>query len=65
MVEHFHQLNSSKTEILIIGPEHTYGQVLPTLGTPAQHLVPAVKNLGVILAHNLNLESHVQRLAQS
>ena len=43
----FLQLNSSKTEILIIGLEHTYGQVLFALGSLAQHVVPTVKNLGV------------------
>lgn len=58
----FLQLNSSKTEILIIGPEHTHGQVLPALGSLLQHVVPTAKNLGVIL-DQLILEPHVKRLA--
>lgn len=39
MAGNFLQLNCSKTEILIIGPEHTHGHVLPALGSLAQHLV--------------------------
>lgn len=65
MLENFLQLNSSKTEILIINPEHTDGQVVPALGSLAQHAVPTVKTLGVILDQKLTLESHVKSLAQS
>lgn len=37
-------------------PHHTCGQVLPALGTVPQHVLPIVKNLGVISDQNLNLE---------
>ena len=60
MAVNFLQFNSSKMEILIIAPEHTHGQVLPALGSLAQHVVPTLKNLGVILDHNL--ESHIKSL---
>lgn len=65
MAENVLQLNSPKTESLIIGPEHILVNFLPPLGNLAQHVVPTVQKLGVIINHNLNLKSHVKKQVQS
>ena len=60
MSQNFLKLNSDKTEVLIIGPEHISNQVQPLLGPLTPNVKPATKNLGVILDSNLSLEHHVK-----
>lgn len=56
---------SFSSNIIIRGPEYTYGRILPALCNLAQHVVPTAKSLGVILNEYHALKTDVKRLAQS
>ncbi len=58
MSNNFLQLNSDKTEILVIGPQQKAKQILPFAR-------PVAKNLGVWFDNNLSLETHTTKLVQS
>ena len=65
MSTNFLQLNSNKTEILIIGPEHLHSQVASCLGPLSDKVKPVSRNLGVVFDSNLTLENHVSGLTRT
>ena len=65
MSNNFLQLNSNKTEILVIGSQHMANQILPFLGPLQDRVKPVAKNLGIWFDGNLNFEHHVRKLVQS
>ena len=65
MAHNFLQLNASKTEILVIGPESIANTIRLSLGTLASNINNSARNLGVLFDHRMNLESHVKKVTQS
>ena len=65
MSNNFLQLNSNKTEVLVIGTQHMANQILPFLGPLQDRVKPVAKNLGIWFDSNLNFEKHITKLVQS
>ena len=64
MSANFLQLNDSKSEVLIFGPPLERAKLGQHLGSLTSNLRPSVRNLGVILDPDLNLEAHVKKVIQ-
>ncbi len=65
MTENFLQVNSTKTEVLVIGSQQMAKQILPSAGPLVDCIKPAAKNLGIWFDSNLNFEQHTTKLVQS
>ncbi len=65
MAANFLQFNSSKTEVLIIGPEHHKQQIKSSLGSLTDSVKSLAKNLGVIFDSNLSFEYHIRKTSQA
>ncbi len=59
----FLQLNSDKTEVLIIGPDKFVSDVC--LGPLASDVKPSTRNLRVIFDQNLDFDPHINMLVQT
>lgn len=62
------QLNTSKTEVLIVTPS-SYVDVVPKvsrcLGTLNSNIHPSIRNLGVIFDQNMYFDKHIQTLTRT
>ncbi len=67
MTNNFLQLNSDKTEILFIGPKNSTQNILDhNLQLDGCNVTSStVKNLGVILDHNLSFKKHISNVTKT
>ena len=65
MSQNFLQLNSSNTEIVVIGSQHIAKKIMPSAGSLLKHIKPVAKNLGFWFDSNLNFEQQTTKLVQS
>ena len=65
MSDNFLQLNSDKTEVLIIGSESIMETVQQCIGHLAANVKEASQNLGVLFDHHMNFERHIKKVVQS
>ncbi len=67
MTNNFLLINSDKTEILLIGPKNSTQNLLDHSLQKDGCTVPSstVKNLGVILDHNLSFENHISNVTKT
>ena len=56
----FLQLNTDKTEILVIGPDQVSKSISPYLRHLAGNIKPSARNLGVMFDQNLNFDHHIK-----
>ena len=64
MAENFLQLNQSKTEVLVIGPEAQREKLLPKLQSLSFNPSSQVKNLGVIFDSELTFIPHIKNITK-
>lgn len=65
MASNFLQLNTDKTEVLVIGPDHISSSISPHLGPLTVNTTQSARNLGVIFDQQLNFNQHIKSLVQS
>uniref|UniRef100_A0A3Q0SUD2 Reverse transcriptase domain-containing protein n=1 Tax=Amphilophus citrinellus TaxID=61819 RepID=A0A3Q0SUD2_AMPCI len=59
------QLNSSKTETLIIAPKHKVSWLKQHLGSLGSSSQPSLRNLGVLFDQSMSLDRHSRHLVKS
>jgi len=65
MAQNFLQLNSSKSEILLINPPQSIAHFQQSLGPLSTNLSSSARNLGVIFDSHLNFKIHINKVTQS
>uniref|UniRef100_A0AAQ6IB00 Reverse transcriptase domain-containing protein n=1 Tax=Anabas testudineus TaxID=64144 RepID=A0AAQ6IB00_ANATE len=65
MAQNFLQLNSDKTEIVVISPQRVAKHILPCTDSLLANSKPTAKSLGVWFDSKLNFEHHVTKLVQA
>ena len=63
--ENYLQLNSDKTETLIIAPENAIPHIKQCIGTLGASVLPKIRNLGVIFDSTMSLEHHSKLLTKN
>ncbi len=65
MAQNFLQLNSSKSEVLLINPPQSPCPLQSSLGPLSSNITSTARNLGVIFDSNLNFKSYVTKVTQT
>ena len=65
MSENFLLLNESKTEVLIVAPEHIVPNVMESIGPLRQNVRPNLRNLGVNFNQTMNLDTHISSVTRT
>ena len=61
----FLQLNSNKTEVLIVAADQTASKVASFMGSLQANIRPHIRNLGVIFDQSMHLDNHVKSLTRT
>ena len=65
MSQHFLQLNTDKTEVIIFGNKEQRSRVATLLRTNGLKAKDAVRNLGIIIDSDLSFGNHVKSVTKS